>query len=149
MRLAHLEQSCTLIYGVYISKAWACGSTPSDLSLETSHCYPQLDVRTSSHSRMSSTASSASALESPSTSTTPTPSPFLLTLQIIRLVNAFRNRAKTRARSRSKPERKVHQGSCQGFERQVATRIDKYLCRKAVKLGSLTGPSQPEKDIER
>jgi len=99
---------------------------------------------------MSSVSSSAlaHASEDLATSTAPAASPFLFTLQIVRLVNAFRKRVKTRACGRPKAERKVQQDFCQGFERQVATHIDKYLGRKTVGLRECTGQSRPERDIE-
>ncbi|KAK5124707.1 hypothetical protein LTR85_001420 [Meristemomyces frigidus] len=96
--------------------------TQAPLSLETSHSF---DHRTPSRSALSS---SASALASPTSS----PSPFLLTLQIVRLVNTFRKRVKTRVQAR-RPKKatsaKVRQDFCQEVERQAFEEIDRYLGR--------------------
>lgn len=97
--------------------------TQAPLSLEQSRSVS--DLRKTSQS-----SSSSAALAS---STSSSPSPFLLTLRIVRLVNTFRKRAKTRVHARhpkKETSAKVRRDFCQAFERQAFDEIDRYLGRK-------------------
>lgn len=98
--------------------------TPVSLSLAMSHSTADLP------SLRSAPSSSASALAIPTAS----PSPFLLTLQIVRLVNTFRKRAKTRVQAR-RPKKassaKVRRDFCQEVEREAFEEIDRYLGRRS------------------
>jgi len=113
-----------LLYGLR-AMASPSAHTHLPLSLETSHSFPDV------HTLSPSLSSSSSALASP----TPSPSPFLLTLRIVRLLNTFRKRAKTRVHARHPKKVTAAKGRkefCQDFERQAFAEVDRYLGRKTV-----------------